>query len=126
MSNSNRKILFQFFCILILGLIPGFVIQNTFTKDNLDLNLIFTYSFNILFTIPFVILITFFLEKLKRQIGFIFLGLGFLKVILFLGYTKLNEIDINRQNFLIFFVPYFLCIFAEVFILSKYLNKAEF
>jgi hypothetical protein len=66
------------------------------------------------------------LEKIKRQIGFIFLGLGTLKIIVFLGYTKINAIDMNRDNFLLFFVPYFICIFAEVFVLSKYLNKADF
>lgn len=120
------KILVQFIGILTLGLVPAFLVQNHFTETNQRLSLGFTYSFNLFFTLPFVLLIFVFINKLKRHIGFIFMGLGFVKITAFLVYTKWQEIDVNRDNFLMFFVPYFICLLAEIFVLSKYLNKADF
>jgi hypothetical protein len=123
---KNKKVLLQFFGILFLGLIPAFLLQYLWGKKDDELSLKFTYVFNLFFTLPFIVMISLFLEKLKKYIGFIFLGLGLLKIIAFLVYTKVNLIDVNRDNFLLFFVPYFVCIFAEVFVLSNYLNKTDF
>ncbi len=123
---QNKKVLLQFFGILIIGLVPAYFIQMSWGNKVDGLNLGFTYIFNLIFTLPFVIIISLLLDKLKRNIGFIFLGIGLLKIIVFLTYTKLKGVDVNRDNFLMFFVPYFICVFAEVFVLSKYLNRADF
>lgn len=123
---KTSTIITQFISILILCLIPAFIIQNYWTVADQDLSLLFTYTFNLVFTLPFVILIFIFINKFKSHIGFVFMGLGFIKITVFLIYIKWNGIDVNRDNFLMFFVPYFICLAAEIFVLSKYLNKADF
>lgn len=123
--QSNKTIL-QFLVMLIASSGITFWLQNLRSEPNEHLSLTFTYSFNLIFTIPVMIIMILMFKFLKRYIGFIFLGLGFIKVLSFLIYTKINAIDINRDNFLLFFVPYMVCIFVEVLVLSRLLNRANF
>jgi hypothetical protein len=123
---KNSSIFFRFFGLLILLIIPAYLIQNNLTDEDENLRLQFTYVFNLLFTVPFVLLVIWLKNILKRYIGFIFMGLGFIKITVFLVYTKLNSIDVNRDNFLLFFIPYILCMIIEILVLVSYLNKAKF
>jgi len=110
----------------VLGLVPAYFIQSNYSVANQSLSIEFTYGFNLFFTLPLVCLIFIFIQKLKRYVGYIIMGSGFVKITCFLVYTKWQDIDINKNNFLIFFVPYIICLSAEIFVLSKYLNKADF
>lgn len=123
--QPNKTIL-QFLLLLIASSGIAFWLQNLWSEPNEHLSLNFTYSFNLIFTVPVLIIMILMFKSLKRYIGFIFLGLGFIKVVSFLIYTKINAIDINRDNFLLFFVPYMVCMFVEVLVLSRLLNRANF
>lgn len=123
--QPNKTIL-QFLLLLIASSGIAFWLQNLWSEPNEHLSLTFTYSFNLIFTVPVLIIMILMFKSLKRYIGFIFLGLGFIKVVSFLIYTKINAIDINRDNFLLFFVPYMVCMFVEVLVLSRLLNRANF
>lgn len=123
--QPNKTIL-QFLLLLIASSGIAFWLQNLWSEPNEHLSLTFTYSFNLIFTVPVLIIMILMFKSLKRYIGFIFLGLGFVKVVSFLIYTKINAIDINRDNFLLFFVPYMVCMFVEVLVLSRLLNRANF
>lgn len=123
--QPNKTIL-QFLLLLIASSGIAFWLQNLWSEPNEHLSLNFTYSFNLIFTVPVLIIMILMFKSLKRYIGFIFLGLGFIKVVSFLIYTKINAIDINRDNFLFFIVPYMVCMFVEVLVLSRLLNRANF
>ncbi len=123
---KNSSALIQFFGLLIIFIIPAYFIQNSLTDEDKNLSLKFTYGFNLLFTVPFTILIILLKKIIKAYIGYIFMSLGFIKITVFLIYTKLSAIDVNRDNFLLFFVPYFLCMLIEILMLIRYLNKAKF
>lgn len=123
---KSKKLVIQFLTLLFVLLGIGFLIQNRWAETEQDLSLKFTYAFNLLFTLPIMLFIIMLIKYLKRYVGFIFLGLGIIKIFAFIIYTKNNEIDINRDNFLLFFIPYLICLFVEVFVLSRYLNKAKF
>lgn len=123
---KNSTVLFQFFGLLIILIVPAYFIQNRFSEENSNLSLQFTYTFNLFFTIPFTVLIILFKKLIKAYIGFIFMGLGFIKITVFLTYSKFNGIDVSRDNVLLFFIPYVLCMIAEITVLVRYLNKAKF
>jgi hypothetical protein len=123
---KKSKLLILFFGILSIGLLPAYVFQKYLYTADQQLNPDITYIFNLLFTIPFISIIIFGIEKLKQHIGYIFLGIGILKILVFLIFIKLNAVEVSRDNFLLFFIPYVVCMIAEVFVLSKYLNNADF
>jgi len=123
---NKLSIIFQFFGLLILLIVPAYFIQLNWSAEDRNLSLQFTYAFNLLFTVPFMLIVIWLKNILKSYIGFIFMGLGFVKITVFLVYTKLNSIDVNRDNFLIFFLPYIMCMLSEIFVLIRYLNKAKF
>lgn len=123
---KNIPVLFQFFGLLVILIIPAYLIQNNLSEVDQDLSLQFTYMFNLFFTVPVTAGMILLKRKIKSYIGFIFMGLSFVKITVFLFYSKLNGIDINRDNFLLFFIPYILCMIAEISVLVRYLNKAKF
>ncbi|NBC58672.1 MAG: hypothetical protein GVY05_10380 [Bacteroidetes bacterium] len=123
---KNSTVLFQFFGLLFILIVPAYFIQNMMGVEDDDLSLQFTYAFNLCFTVPFTVTVILFKNLIKQYIGFIFMGIGFVKITVFLVFSNLNDIDVSRDNFLLFFVPYVLCMVAEIFVLVRYLNRANF
>lgn len=123
---QSKKFIVQFLVLLFGFLGIAYWIQNKWSKPDDDLSLFFTYGFNLAFTLPVILIIILLFEFLKRYIGFIFMLLGFLKILFFLTYVKVYGLEVNRDNFLLFFVPYGACLIVELLVLSRYLNKADF
>lgn len=93
--------------------------------DNL---IVRSYLVNVLLAGIIFLLLYRFRQKLKNQIGFLFMGGSFLKFIFFflLFYpTYKSDGDMSGLEFASFFVPYLVCLFLETFFTSKMLNNLE-
>lgn len=86
----------------------------------------FAYKFNAGFTLIFTTSIILASEKLKDQLGFIFLAGGFVKLGIFLYLLKTLNLPISKEVFLHFFVPYVVCVVLEIIYVIKLLNAANF
>ncbi|OED35802.1 hypothetical protein AB832_06040 [Flavobacteriaceae bacterium (ex Bugula neritina AB1)] len=81
--------------------------------------------FNGVFTILLTSAIFILSKRLKDQLGLIFLGGSLVKMGAFLAIIKLENLQIDKNVFLDFFVPYFLCLVLEVYYISKLLNSIK-
>ena len=86
----------------------------------------FAYKFNIgisLLLTSTTILIS---DKLKDQLGFIFLISGAVKIGIFIYLIKTSEFSTDKSVFLHFFVPYIVCVIVEIIYIIKILNRTNF
>lgn len=86
----------------------------------------FSYKFNFGITFLFTSSIILISQRLKDQLGFIFLGSSFVKIAIFLVLMKTSDFEIDKADFLHFFVPYFLCMVLEITCVSRLLKAANF
>lgn len=86
----------------------------------------FSYRFNLGITLIFTTSIILASEKLKEQMGFIFLASGFVKLGLFLYLLKTSDLTVDRSSFLHFFIPYVVCLVVEIYYVIKLLNATNF
>lgn len=86
----------------------------------------FSYKFNIGITFIFTTSIILVRERLKEQLGFLFLASGFVKLGIFLFLTKTTDLTISKSDFLHFFFPYVVCVIVEVYYVIKVINEANF
>lgn len=89
-------------------------------------SLFYSYSINSLMAIGVIILIFSLKRKLSQQLGFVFMISSLLKFFIFflLFYPKYNADDmITKIEFVIFFIPYAVCLTTECVILSRFLNN---
>lgn len=122
----------QFFALLALLLLLSFGVH-IWVLSGKDLpifdNLIIrSYVVNALLAAIIFMLLYRFRQKLKNQIGFLFMAGSFLKFIFFflLFYpTYKSDGDMSRLEFASFFVPYLTCLFLETFFTSKMLKNLE-
>lgn len=119
---------FSVVLFLVLGL--GYFLHTGFfvdadQKELLDL-INFSYKFNILFTYLFTTTIILLSKHLKNQIGFFFLGGGFVKITVFIYLIKSMGFDTGREVFLHFFLPYVTCVVVEIVFISRILNRSNF
>lgn len=87
-----------------------------------------SYVVNAILAIVIFVLLFRFREKLKNQIGFLFMGGSLLKfAVFFLMFYPTYKADgeMSRLEFAAFFVPYVVALFLETFFISKMLNKSE-
>lgn len=126
-----KKLLLNCLTVLIIAAVTFFIhfLINSYVLKLTDLNeLIYSYSINILLACSVIVLLFVLKEKLKNQLGFIFMGTSLLKFALFflLFYPNYNnDGDLSRIEFLTFFVPYVICLITECVILSKFLNALD-
>ncbi|MGX1928110.1 DUF6168 family protein [Flagellimonas sp. 2504JD4-2] len=95
------------------------------TLDNL---IVRSYVVNGLLAVIIFILLYKFRQKLKNQIGFLFMGGSLLKFVFFflLFYpTYKSDGDMSGLEFGAFFVPYLVALFLETFYTSKMLKNLE-
>ena len=123
------KELLRFLFIFLVVVVGGYFIHlGIVTSFSLDRNLEiinFSYVFNGIFTLLFVVGILLFSNKFKDQIGFIFMGGSLVKIGLFIGISKLNDMDIDKNVFLDFFVAYVICLILEVYFVSRILKSVN-
>ncbi|GAA4279485.1 DUF6168 family protein [Aquimarina mytili] len=114
------------FAIIVLGsyFIQIMITNRYFLNANSDV-IRLSYLFNAVFTLLFISTIIFLSKKYKDQIGFIFLAGSFIKTGAFFIVLRLNEIEINKNAFLDFFIPYIICLILEVYYISKILRSIK-
>ncbi|MGY3795261.1 DUF6168 family protein [uncultured Aquimarina sp.] len=125
MPKSLPKFSLLFLLVLTITYFVHSTLISTATLENQTNILNFSYIFNGIYTLCLVIAIILLLKKLKDQIGFIFLAGSFLKIGLFLAFTKFNSLEIDKSVFLDFFIPYLVSLVLEVLFVSKILNNIK-
>lgn len=88
----------------------------------LKFSYIFNFAFSYLLLSNFII----FRKKLLGFIGFIFLGSGVIKFGLFFFLARSSNYELGRSDFLLFFVPFVICLLVEIFYITRVLNRANF
>ncbi len=101
------------------------LILDNFLKDKKNNVLDLSYVCNAGFTLFFTAILIFFRNKLKDQIGFIFLIGSFLKITIFLILFRIINLQVDKTNFLDFFIPYSVFLSLEVYIFSKLLKQIK-
>ena len=124
----NDLIRFSFLLFLVAGASYGlhygvFIYLNA--GETLDL-INFAYKFNIGITLLFTSTIILASERLKEQLGFIFLISGFVKLGIFIYLIKASEFSLEKSVFLHFFVPYVVCMVVEIIFIIRILNRTNF
>ena len=124
-----QKHLFRFPLLLlfVVGItyLIHFYINNLFFEVSPEL-INFAYKFNAGITLIFTTSIILASEKLKEQLGFIFLLGGAIKLGIFAYLIKTSDITLSKSLFLHFFVPYVVCVVLEIFYVIKLLNASNF
>lgn len=112
---------------VVIGVLYGvqrFIMESFFSMHELDF-LHFSYKFNFGITLLFTSTIILVSEKLKDQVGFVFLAGGMVKIGLFLYLIKDMGFEINKSNFLIFFIPYLGGLLVELFFVMRILKDMD-
>ncbi|WP_420401474.1 DUF6168 family protein [Flagellimonas sp.] len=128
MPNLNLPT--KFIALLLLLLLLSFgahlgilSLRNLPLFDNL---IVLSYVVNAILAAVIFLLLYKFREKLKNQIGFLFMGGSLLKFVFFflLFYpTYKSDGDMSGLEFAAFFVPYAISLFLETFYTSKMLKN---
>lgn len=112
----------------IIGL--AYVLQVKFLfpieNDNEAVLVKFSYLFNFAFTYFLMLNIIIFQKILKDKLGFVYLGVSMLKFALFFFLIKNKNIEFDKSDFLLFFIPFFLCLGIEIFYVSRILNSINY
>lgn len=88
--------------------------------------LLYAYIANYILACSVIILIILLKKKLKDQLGFVFMAASMIKFVLFyfLFFPEYNsDGEISKTEFFTFFIPYAICLTAEMIILSRFLNR---
>ncbi|WP_109301980.1 hypothetical protein [Aquimarina sp. AU474] len=124
------KDLFRFlfiFAIIIIGAYSLHVwILNAFSLNGNMKVIHLSYIFNGIFTLLFTSGIVLVSKKFKDQVGFIFMAGSLFKIGVFIAITKLNNLEIDKNVFLDFFVAYLICLILEVYYVSRILNSVKY
>lgn len=118
------------FLLLFVMILVGSYFIHTATLNYFSLNsntsiINISYVFNGVFAVILILGVILIRTKFKDQIGFIFLAGSFIKLVVFVGMTKLMDIEINKTIFLDFFIPYAICLILEVYYISKILKQIK-
>ncbi len=131
MINMNSKqealkFLLTIFIILAGGYFLHRFLLNTYFDKDLASILKFSYKFNGGITILFTLTIILLSKKFKDQLGFLFMAGGFLKISLFLIWSKLQNQALDKSYLLTFFIPYAVCLIVEIYFVSRILNRINY
>lgn len=116
------KSIVAYLLLMIFIFVPHFLFEDT-ENNNI---MYWSYAFNVIITLLYLIFISLFSESLKHQIGFVFLGVATLKIILFLTIQYASDMKIEASQFLVFFFPYFSSLVFEILITKKILDNISF
>lgn len=121
--SSIAKQVMVFNAVLIIANVIAFFLLYEFSAVSTQ-SLQFSYGFNVLLTLVFTNLILILQNTLKQFLGFVFLAQLTLKIIAFMLLKKFYVADRFELSWLAFFVPYLICLIAEV-ITILYLLKIK-
>ena len=129
MQKTTLKVASQFALILLGLLIASFALQLSIysTQDYPLLSgyIIPSYAFNCSYALMTFIILLIAHKKKSNQIGFLYMGMSLLKLIIFMvGFKRLFMQDGDMDNFetLGFLIPYILCLFSETIYLVRLLK----
>lgn len=122
--------LVRFSVLLLLAAAASYALHYglyTYLDRNANLDLVnFAYKFNVGITFLFTSTIILASERLKEQLGFLFLIGGFVKLGIFLYLIKSSEYPLEKSVFLHFFVPYVVCVVVEILYIIKIINRTNY
>lgn len=128
MQKFNLSV--QFYLLLGVALLLTFglhlLVLSNMEFPVFDHLIVRSYVVNGLLAATIFFLLYRFREKLKNQIGFLFMGGSLLKFAFFflLFYPSYKaDGDMSRLEFAAFFVPYSVALILETYFISKMLNK---
>lgn len=126
MDNKVKNFHLKLLITLIVVFLIHIGVLNFSKLPLFENKIVLSYIVNfILASIIFNVIYSF-REKQKENLGFIFIGGSLFKFVVFFlvfyPFFKANG-NIDKLEFLSFFVPYIICLFLETFALSKLLNK---
>lgn len=110
-SITKQVLVFNAVLIIANGL--AFYLQYEYSALP-DESLRFSYGFNLLLTLGFTNVILILQNTFKQFLGFVFLAQLTIKIIAFMLLKKFYVADRFELSWLAFFVPYLICLIAEV------------
>lgn len=126
MKNSRITMIFSV-VFLVVGF--GFYSMHIFLLESQDQKLIdfIKFSYQFLFGLGFLFFVPLLLlkDKMPNQLGFIFLGSSFVKLIILMILVKMELFDLEKNQLLHFFVPYVLSSAIEIFFISRELKRLD-
>lgn len=124
----NDLLKFSFFLFLVAGVSYGLhyvFLANTNSEISLEL-VNFAYKFNVGISLLFTSTTILISEKLKDQLGFIFLISGAVKIGIYIFLIKSSGFSTEKTVFLHFFIPYVICVIVEIIFITRILNRTNF
>lgn len=125
LQNLFKFTLLLFFVLGLSYLLHVYIFSNLYPEASLDL-INFSYKFNGGITLLFTSTIILFSEKIKHQIGFIFLAGSFVKLAVFLYLSGQLGFSMEKSVFFNFFISYLVCLILEITYVVKILAAANF
>ncbi len=120
-----RFLAILFFLLLVVFLIHVYLLQNQDLPQYAD-KILLSYVVNFIMAGVIYVSLLYFRNKMKTQIGFLFMAGSFLKFIVFfiLFYPSYKaDGDMATSEFAAFFVPYVICLVVETIFIAKMLQK---
>ena len=121
--------------ILIFAIVgvSTYLLHNNFIEEkniSLPFSLKKVYLFFVLFSlvICFLFKVGSVINKIKEQLGFIYLGTIIFKITVFavIFYKSVFEVDLTNAQRIALIIPMAIFLFIEVFFVAKILNKTSF
>lgn len=125
----KSKFYYIFASLLLISFFIHHTVLEKLTIPLSDSKLIEAYLINSILVFSFLLLVKFFYQKIKNNIGYLFMIFSLLKFVLFFIFinpTYKQDSVTTVTEFSSFFIPYFICITIEIFFLTKLLNKLKF
>ena len=108
-------------CILFISMYLAYILHLQFIPTQKEF-LVRSYFMNILIAIISLILLGIGIQKRKYNLTSLYLLTVVLKVVVYFTYFdpkfRLDGL-VTKEEFFMFFIPYFLCLSAEIFMLSR-------
>lgn len=116
----NKQQLFKYLLIMAIASVVAFFIHAFVLKLQdlpvFDHQIVWSYLLNLVLAGGILTLLFVFRNRLKQQLGFLFMGGSVIKFgCFFLFFYPLYKADgaISNAEFATFFIPYIICLFAE-------------
>lgn len=126
MNNTTLSKSLVFSVVFILVGIGAFTLHAFLigTADQKFIDFV-KFSYQFLFGLGFLLFVPILLlkNKIPNQLGFIFLGSSFVKLIILMIMVKMDVFDVQKNQLLHFFVPYVLSTTIEIFFISGELKE---
>jgi len=124
--KTSFLFLAKLFAVLLLVFILHLSVLYYFKKTLLENMILLSYIINYILAVIVLMVIKKMMHKKSAQAGFIFMaGSGLKFLVFFLVFYPSYRADGKMQalEFIAFFIPYALCLIADVLYLSKQLNN---